>query len=155
MNNLPPEIYRKGTNGDFDTVVVEVRICRSKTGAVWSIHDLQDGTDRMTSQKWPAWGAHEISSALVVEAVRRAAFTHVLGVLSRSNPELLKVYVGATEKEKAEIETSLALAVEQVISQSVNRTTLSAVREILAMMVSQISPQVRAEVDNSSILRKI
>lgn len=138
--NLPPEIYRKGSNGDFDTIVVEVRICRSKTGAVWSIHDLQDDTDLATSQKWPAWGAHEISSALVVEAVRRTVFTYILGILSRSNTELLKAYVDATEEEKSRIEAKVALAVEQVISQSVNRTTLSAVREILAMMVSQISP---------------
>lgn len=139
--NVPEQINTKGSNGDFDTVVVEVRICRNrKDGTVWSLHDLQDSTDQNLVQKWPGWGIQPISSAMLLEAVRRSAYVMVLSYVSHTNPKFLLEYKESSGGKRGEMEALISTLLEDVLGRSVKRIGLSSVQEILAMMEPQIQP---------------
>lgn len=139
--NIPSQITTKGSNGDFDTVTVEVRICRNrKDGTVWSLHDLQDQADEQLVRTWPGWGVQVLSSALTVETVRRAAYAFVLSYLSNTNPDFLLTYKESSEEKRREMEVMIAGLLEEVMSRSVKRISHSSVQEILSMMEPQISP---------------
>lgn len=137
--SLPNQIMSKGSDDSYDTVVLEVRICRDKkTGATWSVHDLQDETDQEIVKAWPGWGIHALSSALVTEAVRRTTHAFVLTQMSHGDPGFLKRYLEASAEAKSEMEKTVGSAVEAILLKSIQKISVPAATEIITMMTNQI-----------------
>jgi hypothetical protein len=139
----PPEIYLKGSHGDFDTIVMEVRICRNrKDGTIWSLNDFQSPSDKELPQQWKGGGIQAIGSALVTEALRRAAFAFLLSYLSQpANSNFLGNYRKSSKEIQDKNEKLLTSMLEDSLSLSVKRLSLPVVREILAMLIAQIPVQ--------------
>jgi len=139
MKTMPPEINQKGSHGDYDTIVVEVRICRDRNnGHTWSGHDLQDQSDVEITQQWPGWGTQAINSALFLESLRRATYTLVLSYLSNTNPDFLFEYQN-NESRRPELEKIIIDLTNQFLTESTKRFMPDVTKEILSMMSGQIS----------------
>jgi len=142
--NAPPEINSKGAHGDFDTVVLEVRICRQRsTGATWSVHDLQDASDTQLVQSWPGWGTREIATSLLLEAVRRTVYSFILSYLNETDPDFLGQYRSSSGETRQELETRLEGLIIDATQRLLKRMLPGALREVLAMLTSQISAHPR------------
>ena len=139
--SMPPEIYQKGSHGDFDTIVMEVRICRNrKDGTLWSLNDFQSSVDKELSLKWLGGGIQAIGCAFLTEAVRRSVFAFLLSYLSQStNSQFLKNHRKASKPTQEKNETLLTTMLEECLSLSIKKLSLSATREILAMLMSQMT----------------
>jgi len=139
--NVPNQIHGKGTEGNYDTIVIEVRICRDReTGAVWSLNDYQEEADLSMASQWPGGGTQAIASSLITEAVRRTTHSYVLSYLSNTDPDFLRTYLEASLEKKREMETLLASSVEELLGRSVKRIAPSVAEEMLRMMSSLIPP---------------
>lgn len=138
--NLPNQIKQKGSDGDFDTVVIEVRICRDKkTGAVWSVHDLQEPSDYGIVQSWPGWGIQALNSALTTEALRRSVYSFLLSYLSHTDPAFIQKYVLADPEQKITLENMVVSLIEETQTRSVKKMGLPVVKEILNMLATSDS----------------
>jgi len=140
LSSAPAQINKKGSDGDFDTIVVEIKICRHrKDGTVWSVHDFQGDEDQDLASKWPVRGTQTINAALNLEALRRSAFTFMLSYLSNTDPDFLSTYRDSDEEKRKEMGAKIAGLLEASLAQSAKRMGQSVVSEVLSMMADQFS----------------
>ncbi len=137
--NAPQQIHTKGDHGGYETIVLEVHICRAKKGGIWSLNDFQALEDAQIARKWPTGGAGEIAQALFTEAVRREAFLSSL-VKMTENPQFLAGFREADEEGKKAAVKELVTALRFVFTQSLDKMGEDCVREVLSMMAGQLPP---------------
>lgn len=138
----PPEALWAST-GEHPTGSVghlSVKICKDSTGNTWSVHHPATPQDEEVFAKWPGFGVRAIAHALLVEALRREAYMCFLTSLTK-NPELAAQYVAGDAILKAAIEQALTTACTESLIATIPQMAPDAVREILAMMVSQTTPK--------------
>jgi hypothetical protein len=130
----PPALpWTKGDHGSYSMVKVEVEVCRDEFGRVYTLHRLQDETDRETVMKWPSGGQEQIAFALLLEAVRREAVLGVLLELTKDK-EFLSQLDGLPNK--GEVLTGLAERVQTQMDRTIRRVSSNVVAEMIQQMQS-------------------
>lgn len=80
----PPEFpWKKGDQGSYSSLVIEVHVCKDAHGRIFSMHKLQDDTDRETALSWPSGGQEQVAFALLTETLRREALFGILVRMTR------------------------------------------------------------------------
>ena len=138
--SLPPQINMKGKNGEYETVVIEVRICRGPGGSLWSMHDVQSQEDAQIARKWPSGGVQQIAHALLLESIRREAFASSL-VKEMNNPGFLAGWAKASRESKQTIEDEIVRSVREVMGKTTEKIGEGCVREVLEMLAGQLPLQ--------------
>lgn len=133
----PPELWIDGDQGTHTTVVLEVRVCVSKNGQLWSAHQFRSPQDEHLAMSWSGGGARHIAHGLLTEAVRRETFVCALVELTK-NPGYLTKYMAASEPAKSAIESHLAESVATVFAHTSRPMMGPSVKEVLAMLAQQI-----------------
>ena len=138
----PPEALWAST-GEHPTGSVgqlAVKICKDSLGNTWSVHHPATPEDEAVFATWPGFGVRAIAHALLVEALRRESYMCFLTAMTK-NPNLAVQYVAGDEVVKSVIEQALASACNESLMATIPQMAPDAVREILAMMVSQATPK--------------
>jgi len=94
----PPRPWKKGRDGSYETVVVEVHVCRDEYGRVWTDHNLQEELDTEIALTWPSGGQEQLAFGLLTEAVRREAMLEMLILLSKDRQYVTKLLAEGEEK---------------------------------------------------------
>ena len=75
---------RGGGNNRFDTVnlLVEIKL-RLSDGAIWTSHRPATPGDAGRLEQWPSGGLVQTAHALLIEALRREAYTTAIAIMSK------------------------------------------------------------------------
>lgn len=123
----PPHPWKKGQQGGYSSLILEVAVCRDEFGRVFSAHQLQDELDRQTVMTWPGGGQEAVAFALLLEAARREAILGIILKMSK-DPDYL---ASATASDEARREAIEELA--KIVRVQVNRT----LRDVAASVVEE------------------
>jgi len=81
-----PTQWTKGTHEDYSAFVLEVHVCKDKTGALRTRRSLQDGVDHAVVESFgSSGGLEEGAMALLMEAARAEAMLQLLVKLSNDS----------------------------------------------------------------------
>lgn len=131
----PPQFpWKKGHQEDYSCFSVEVQICQSVSGEVWSLHDFSTPEDGLTASKLHTEGQEQIVFGLFTEAIRREAFLEAL-IKESQKGDFLSRFSNIETREEAK--KDLEETVLQVSQNWVEKLTKGAVEEILTMLTSQ------------------
>jgi len=127
----PPLPWSKGTHEDHAVAVIEVLVCQSKPGAVFSAHTVQGPEDQAVLMTWPSGGQRQVAHALLVEALRREAVVGLLVKMTK-DPEYLERLQGmGADQEDAELEL-LARAMLETAGKASHTIAKDIIREAVA-----------------------
>lgn len=133
----PPKPWKLGRREDYTAFKVQVTCCVDAQGRLWSEHDFDTVADEQVARNLPTGGVHQIAHALLVEAVRREAFTCFL-VAQSKDTGFLNRWLGANDAQRAILEQELRTAAETVLVRTIPKLLPGAVHEVLEMMVDQL-----------------
>jgi hypothetical protein len=126
----PPRPWKKGDQGHYSALVVELRICRDAGGRVFSEHILQDDADREVAMSWEGGGQEEVAFALLVEAVRREALLEAM-MAATKDPHLLSGFAQFSIEEREGVVRDLTQRLRVQVEGVVSRLASGAVEEAL------------------------
>ena len=125
---------------DPGTLHVRVDIHQGKNGEVWSSHDYASPEDASMALQWPGGGHRQIAQGLLLEAVRREAFTTLLVRMS-ADPEMLPNFLRSSLEEQEKFVADLSHQVTEILSRNCARMVVSSTQEALRMVTEQTAPR--------------
>ena len=130
----PPRPWKKGDQGSYSTVVLEVEVCKDEYGRVYTGHHPQDEGDEKVLMTWPAGGQEMVAFALLTEAVRREALYGLLIEMSKNKGTLERA---ADPEERTKLISELAGRLKTQTERTVERLAKAAVDEALRFAESR------------------
>jgi hypothetical protein len=111
--------------------VIEVMVCQSKPGAVFSAHTVQSPEDQALLMTWPGGGQRQVAHALLVEALRREA---VVGLLIRmtKDPQYLE---GLTQLTAEQLDAEMNLLARAML-ETAGKTSHTLAKDIIREAVA-------------------
>jgi hypothetical protein len=131
---VPPRPWKKGDQGAYSMVVLELEVCKDEFGRVFTGHHPQDESDEKLLSTWPAGGQEMVAFALLTEAVRREALFGLLIEMSKNKDTLDKV---KDPEERAKIVQALTERLQVQTERTVKRLAEAAVNEALQFAESR------------------
>lgn len=125
---------------DPGTLHVRVDIHQGKNGEVWSSHDYASPEDASMALQWPSGGHRQVAHGLLLEAVRREAFTTLLIRMS-TDPEMLPNFLMSSPEEREKFVAELSRQVTEILSRNCARMVVPSVQEVLKMVMDQTAPR--------------
>jgi len=97
-----------GSGNRFDTVnlLVEIKL-RLSDGAIWTSHRPATPGDAGRLEQWPSGGLTQTAHALLIEALRREAYTLAITKLSQGHEEITP----------EELQNTLAVMIQRFVNQ--------------------------------------
>lgn len=130
----PPSFpWEKGHTEEYSCFSLEVKICQSRAGEVWSLHDYMTEEDEKIASAIHSGGIEQIVFSLFTEAVRREAFLEAL-VRESQSAGFLKRCLEKDTKDQAQEE--LRQSILKVSKNLIDNLVEGAVTEILSMLVN-------------------
>jgi hypothetical protein len=135
MRAKPPEaLKQRGMGVDGTTIAMEVRICVTPEGLVWSLHGPMGDQDEKLTLKMPGGGHRQIAYGLLTEAVRREAFTCLLTAMSDDPTLLAKLQDAKTRQAE---EKALTDKTNQFLLRTASEMVQPSVLEAVEMVLAQ------------------
>jgi hypothetical protein len=127
----PPQPWVKGKHDDHDIAIVEVYVCQTREGLVFSVHQPQERGDQGVLMTWPSGGQRQVAQALLTEALRREAVVGLLVRLSQDPQYLERLDAMTGAQYDAELEL-LAKAMLETAQRSGHSIAKDIVKEAVA-----------------------
>jgi hypothetical protein len=118
-------------------ISLTVNIHIGTNGEVLSNHNFATPEDARISQQWPGAGIRQIAHELLVEAVRREAFTSLITKMS-ADPEYIQKYSDATPDVRKAIEDEMVGKVQDILLKNIQRIAAPSTQEAFQMILTQL-----------------
>lgn len=137
LGRSPPKPWRLGRHKDYSAFRLALTVCHDEHGRVWSEHGFDTKADEQVAASLPHGGVQQVAHALLIEAVRREAFTCAL-VQASKDAGFLERWSRADDGQRAILEQEIQKAAEEVLMRTIPKMLPGAVREVLDMMAAQL-----------------